>query len=62
MPAEILPELIEWNYGNYEGITTAEIRQTVPEWTIWDQGYPGCEHATAVQDRCERIIEHALDI
>ena len=62
MPAEILPELIEWNYGNYEGITTAEIRQTVPEWTIWDQGCPGGENATAVQDRCERIIQHALGI
>ena len=31
MHAEILPELIEWNYGNDEDITTAEIRQTVPE-------------------------------
>ena len=57
-----MPELIEWNYGNYEGITTAEIRQTVLEWTIWDRGCPGIENATAMQDRCEQIIEHALDI
>ena len=40
MSAEILPELIEWGYGKYEGITTAEIRQTVPKWNKWS-GLPG---------------------
>lgn len=62
MSAEILPELIEWDYGNYEGITTAEIRQTIPKWNIWDQGCPDGEDATDVQARCERIIERTLAI
>lgn len=41
---------------------SAEIRQTVPKWNIWDQGCPDGEDATDVQARCERIIERALAI
>jgi broad specificity phosphatase PhoE len=50
------PDLIEWNYGAYEGITTAEIRQTVPGWTVWSHGCPDGEDSAAVQQRCERVI------
>ncbi len=39
--AQITPELAEWDYGAYEGITTAEIRQQQPGWTIWANGCPG---------------------
>ena len=34
---------MEWDYGDYEGLTTAEIRETVPGWTVWTHGAPGGE-------------------
>ena len=39
--AGVDPDLAEWDYGDYEGITTAEIRETVPGWTIWTHPTPG---------------------
>ena len=62
MHAEILPELIEWNYGNYEGITTAEIRQTLPEWSLWSHGCPQGEDAAAVTRRCKAMIDQVMAI
>ena len=58
--AQICDDLREWDYGRYEGITTAEIRRTVPDWTVWSHGCPDGEDAAAVQRRCERVIERAL--
>ena len=46
--AEVLEGLKEWDYGTYEGITTAEIRQTLPEWSLWSHGCPQGEDAAAV--------------
>lgn len=60
--AQITPELAEWDYGAYEGITTAEIRQQQPGWSIWRDGCPDGEVATQVQQRCERLIEHCLSL
>ena len=60
--AEVMDALLEWNYGDYEGITTAAIRQTVPDWTVWSHGCPGGEDAAAVQARCERAIKQALAV
>jgi len=37
---QICDDIIEWNYGDYEGITTATIRETVPDWTVWSHGCP----------------------
>jgi probable phosphoglycerate mutase len=54
--AQLCPDLLEWNYGAYEGITTAEIRQGVPGWTVWSHGCPQGEDSAAVQQRCERVI------
>src|SRR3712207_5108307 len=39
--AEVDEDLVEWAYGEYEGITTAEIRKTVPGWSIWTHPTPG---------------------
>ena len=36
--AEVHQDLREWDYGDYEGITTKEIRQTVPNWSVWSHG------------------------
>ncbi len=38
---EVDPVLSEWDYGDYEGLTTQEIRQTVPDWLVWTHGCPG---------------------
>ncbi|MFM8660809.1 MAG: histidine phosphatase family protein, partial [Cyanobium sp.] len=50
---------LEWNYGAYEGITTATIRETVPGWTVWSHGCPDGEDSAAVEQRCQRVIAQA---
>jgi broad specificity phosphatase PhoE len=57
--AQLCDDLLEWNYGAYEGITTATIRDTVPGWTVWSHGCPDGEDSAAVQQRCERVIDLA---
>jgi broad specificity phosphatase PhoE len=59
--ASIDPDLREWDYGAYEGITTAEIRQTVPDWTVFTHPCPGGETLAQVQERCERLIDRCLE-
>ncbi len=58
--ASLCSELREWDYGAYEGLTTAEIRQTVPAWTVWSHGCPQGDTAETVQRRCEQVIGQAL--
>ncbi|TCC18215.1 histidine phosphatase family protein [Kribbella speibonae] len=53
--AEVDDDLVEWNYGDYEGITTAEIRETVPGWTVWDNPVPHGETAADVAARLDRV-------
>lgn len=53
---EIEPDLTEWDYGEYEGITTAKIQELVPGWNIFDGGCPGGETAADVGARCDRVI------
>jgi broad specificity phosphatase PhoE len=50
------PGLAEWDYGEYEGRTTAEIRQTVPGWTLWTHPCPGGETAEQVQARADAVL------
>ncbi len=49
-------DLVEWDYGDYEGITTAEIRETVPGWTVWTHPVPGGESAEQVTERLDRVV------
>jgi len=49
-------ELMEWDYGEYEGLTTPEIRETRPGWSLWSDGVPGGESADEVAARCDRVI------
>ena len=51
------PELLEWDYGLYEGKTTAEIRETVPGWTVWTHPTPEGETAAQVGARMDGMIE-----
>ncbi|CAG0951805.1 alpha-ribazole phosphatase [Myxococcaceae bacterium] len=54
---EVDPDLAEWDYGDYEGLTTAEIRERVPGWTVFTHPCPGGETADAIAARAERVIE-----
>jgi broad specificity phosphatase PhoE len=54
--AEERDELMEWDYGAYEGRTTAEIREERPRWTLWDDGVPAGETASEVGARADRVI------
>ena len=55
-------EIVEWNYGEYEGMTTPEIRETVPGWTVWTHETPGGETAAEVGARCDAMIDELLQI
>ena len=57
---EVSPLLQEWDYGDYEGLTTPEIRQTVPDWLIWTHGAAGGESVAAVTERADGAVELAL--
>ena len=52
-------DLMEWRYGDYEGVTTEEIRETVPDWTVWTGSCPGGDTAQQVSDRLDRVIARA---
>ena len=53
---EVDEDLVEWDYGDYEGVTTSEIRETVPGWTVWTHPTPGGETAEEVTDRLDRVV------
>ncbi len=55
--AEVSDDVVEWDYGDYEGLTTPAIRETVPGWTIWTHLAPGGETAAQVGARADRVVE-----
>ena len=57
--ALVEPDLVEWDYGAYEGISTAEIRETDPGWTVWTHAAPGGETADQVAERANRVLGRA---
>ena len=57
--AEVDEDLAEWAYGDYEGVTTAEIQEREPGWTIWTGTVPGGESAERVGARLERVVARA---
>lgn len=52
-------DLIEWGYGDYEGLTTPEIRERVPGWSVWTHPCPGGESAADVTERLDRVVARA---
>jgi broad specificity phosphatase PhoE len=54
---EICDDLHEWNYGDYEGITSPQIRERDPDWNLWRDGCPGGESPAQVTARVTRVIE-----
>ena len=59
--AEVEQDLTEWDYGDYEGITTVEIRETVPGWSVWTHPTPGGETADQVSARLDRVVARARE-
>jgi broad specificity phosphatase PhoE len=57
--AEKRDELKEWNYGDYEGRTTPEIREERPRWSLWRDGAPGGETSAEVGSRVDGVIAEA---
>jgi broad specificity phosphatase PhoE len=55
--AQARDELMEWDYGAYEGRTTAEIREERPGWTLWRDGVPEGETAGQVGERADRVLD-----
>jgi broad specificity phosphatase PhoE len=56
---EVDEDLVEWDYGEYEGVTTPEIREKVPDWTVWTHPTPGGETAEQVTERLDRVVAKA---
>jgi broad specificity phosphatase PhoE len=54
--AEVRDELREWDYGEYEGRTTPDIRTERPGWYLWRDGCPGGESAADVGRRADRVV------
>ena len=54
--AEVDADLIEWNYGDFEGLTTADIRKEHPDWQLFRDGGPGGERPGDVAVRADRVI------
>ncbi|WP_328584563.1 histidine phosphatase family protein [Streptomyces sp. NBC_00370] len=66
-PYEVVPDLHEWDYGGYEGVTTEEIYETRPGWDLWTDGvtpgpadHPG-EGPAAVGERADRVLTRVLE-
>jgi probable phosphoglycerate mutase len=60
--AEIVDGLREWDYGEYEGVTTAEVRATIPGWTVWTGPCPGGETADDVGARADAVLERVAAV
>ena len=58
---EVSEVLAEWDYGSYEGLTTSEIHQSVPDWLVWTHGCPAGESVGQVCDRADAAVTMALE-
>jgi broad specificity phosphatase PhoE len=59
---ELHDDLAEWDYGEYDGLTTPEIREQIPDWTIWGYGALGGESVEQLAARADRVIEKLLGV
>ena len=60
--AEVDGDLVEWDYGAYEGLTTAEIRLERPNWQLFRDGCPGGESPAQVRARAESVLSRLRSI
>ena len=54
--AQLRPDLVEWDYGRYEGLTSKQIEEIQPNWSLWRDGCPDGETAADVGRRADRVI------
>jgi broad specificity phosphatase PhoE len=60
--AEIDPDLVEWNYGQYEGLSGAEIRAERPDWNLFRDGCPGGETPQQISARADRVVNRVRSV
>ena len=60
--AVVLDDLQEWDYGVYEGRTTAAIREEIPNWSVWADPIPDGESIDAVGARAARVLDHCAAV
>ena len=60
--AGVEPDLLEWNYGEYEGLTPKEIHARNPDWMLFTDGCPGGESPAQVGERVDRVIARILGV
>jgi probable phosphoglycerate mutase len=60
--AEVDRDLLEWNYGEYEGLRTAEIHAKRPDWQLFRDGCPGGESPDQVGARADRVVKRTREI
>ncbi|MDG4787171.1 histidine phosphatase family protein [Micromonospora sp. WMMD1102] len=60
--SEVADDLREWNYGEYEGLTTQQIRRDRPDWLLWTDGCPGGESPEQVGARLDRVLARAAEL
>jgi broad specificity phosphatase PhoE len=60
--AHVDRDLVEWNYGDYEGLTTADIRAKRPDWQIFRDGFPGGESFDEIGARADRVVQRVRSI
>jgi len=58
---QLEPNLAEWDYGDYEGLRTAEIHEMHPAWDVWKDGCPGGETPAGVSERADHLISRLID-
>ena len=54
--AQVRDDLLEWDYGDYEGLTTEQIHEHRPDWQVWRDGCPGGETPAQVGARADRVV------
>lgn len=58
--AQTEPLLAEWNYGDYEGMRTAEIHARHPQWDVWEDGCPGGDMPQDISERADQLIARLI--
>jgi probable phosphoglycerate mutase len=60
--AKVEPDLVEWNYGSYEGRLTADIHKERPDWQLFRDGCPGGESPQQVGERADRVVRRLRSV
>jgi broad specificity phosphatase PhoE len=60
--AELDADLVEWDYGEYEGLTSVQIREARPDWSLWRDGCPGGESPADVGERADSVLARAAGL